>query len=191
MTLIDEWDRGICSTKPDNDYVHLVQSAMADLYANGECVKYAYNFATWERADDRDSMLKLIDEYLDEKVDLVTIQLGENVSDVSTYQEDMESLISFVQVKAPNAKIIVIGDFWSAQRNELRKMAAMNKNISFADLSEIRGVVEYQSEAGMICYMIDGTTQTVTSKMAAHPGDKGMVYIAEQVISEYQKAINQ
>lgn len=39
-------------------------------------VAYPYNFATWERLVDRDRAFDLIDPYLSEDLDLVTIQLG-------------------------------------------------------------------------------------------------------------------
>ena len=78
MTLITSWGRGICSTKPDNDYFNLVKKSLEDKY--GEVVAYPYNFAPWERLSNREKAYDLIDSYLSPDLDLVTIQLGENAT---------------------------------------------------------------------------------------------------------------
>lgn len=85
LTMITSWGRGICSTRPDNDYFHLVSAELES--RQGNVVSYAYNFSLWERAMNRDSTLDLLDVYLDEKLDLVTTQLDENTSDTSTYKK--------------------------------------------------------------------------------------------------------
>ena len=114
----------------------------------------------------------------------MTIQLGENVTDTSHFEEDLETLIAYVHKRAPRAKIIVIGDFWDKNRNEMRKQAAENQSVLFADLSEIIGNKEYQSQKGTICTLDDGSTIAVSKEAATHPGDKGMEYIANKVIEE-------
>lgn len=67
---------------------------------------------------------------LSDKLNLVTIQLGENVSDTSRFEADLEELISYVQQRAPKAQIIIIGDFWDKERNNMRKEAAQNKSVT-------------------------------------------------------------
>lgn len=105
-------------------------------------VAYPFNFAMWERASDRSANLTLLDVFL--SIDLVTIQLGENVGDLTTFKNDLESLIKYVHNKAPKAKIIVIGDWWDQNRNDLRRMAFLNTNSLFVDLSDIMNKPEYQ-----------------------------------------------
>lgn len=183
LTMITSWGRGICSTKPDNDYFHLVSSELKRMNQGKKVVSYAYNFSTWERAGDRDSRLDLLDVYLDSKLDLVSIQLGENVEDLTTYESDLESLISYVHVKCPKAKIIIVGDFWDESRNKSRKVAAESVGVFFADLEPIIGNKDYQSQTGQICYLSDGQTITVPDVASTHPGDTGMKYIADQIIS--------
>lgn len=121
---------------------------------------------------------------LSDKLNLVTIQLGENVTDTSHFEEVLETLIAYVHKRAPRAKIIVIGDFWDKNRNEMRKQAAENQNVLFADLSEIIGNKEYHSQEGTICTLDDGSTIAVSKEAATHPGDKGMEYIANKVIEK-------
>lgn len=182
LTMITSWGRGICSTRPDNDYVHLVSAELESRHGN--VVSYAYNFSPWERAADRDSTLDLIDVYLDEKLDLVTIQLGENTSDTTTYEKDLVSLIQYVRQKCPDAQIIMVGDWWDTEKNEMRRRVSEQSNSSFADLSEIFGDKAYQSETGQICYMQDGSTVEVPEAASTHPGDRGMRYIADRVIEQ-------
>lgn len=180
LTLITSWERGICSTEPDNDYFNLVVDSLEQNY--GKVVAYPINYSPWERLDSRDKAFDLLNPYLDEKLNLVTIQLGENVSDTSTYEADLESLINHIKEVAPNATILVIGDWWSLDKNEMRKTAAANTDVLFADLSEIVGNTDYQSVTGTECKLANGSTVTVSEVAHTHPGDLGMQYIADKVI---------
>jgi len=182
LTLITSWGRGICATQPDGDYFGRVKKQLAT--EHGDAVAYRINYASWERMQDRSKALDLLDILLSDKLNLVTIQLGENVTDTSHFEEDLETLIAYVHKRAPRAKIIVIGDFWDKNRNEMRKQAAENQSVLFADLSEIIGNKEYQSQKGTICTLDDGSTIAVSKEAATHPGDKGMEYIANKVIEE-------
>ena len=135
LTLIPSWGRGICSTRPDNDYFHIVVKELEQRH--GKVVAHPYNMSPWERSTERTSCLDLIDVYLSDKLDLVTIQLGENVNDKTTYESDLENLVKYVHTKAPKAKVIIIGDFWDKEKNALRLIAASNTNCLFVDISEI------------------------------------------------------
>ena len=180
LTLIRSWGRGICSTRPDNDYFHLLVNHLESHH--GTVVAYPYNMSPWERSNDRQSCLDLIDVYLSDKLDLVTIRLGENANDLTTYEQDLENLITYIRQKAPHAQIIIIGDFWNKQKNSMRQQAAQNTKCPFADLSEIINNKDYQSKEGQECLLPDGSTIQVSHAAATHPGDKGMEYIANAVI---------
>ncbi|MBE5837170.1 SGNH/GDSL hydrolase family protein [Butyrivibrio sp.] len=101
---------GMAVCDAEHDYYHL---GLDYLKENNKSVKgVPYNFSVWEtQSHDRDETLEYLDHYLSTELDLVTIQLAENASDLTTYQEDYVSLISYVREKAPNARILVIGDF--------------------------------------------------------------------------------
>ena len=182
LTLITNWGRGICATKPDNDYYGLVNQYLNQKH--GEVASYRYNLASWETTANRASRLDLLNVLLSDKLDLVTIQLGENVADTTTYEQDLEALISYVQQRAPKAKIVVIGDFWDKKRDAMRREAAVNKNVAFADISAIIGDKAYQSKEGTECELSDGTVRKVSKAEETHPGDRGMAYIAEKVIEK-------
>ena len=181
----DYWwnEIGMAASSQDKDYVHLVTAALDAKY--GEVEANAYNFFTWEvQAADRAETLTLLDPYLYEQLNLVTIQLSENVQDLTTYEKDYEELISYVQSKAPKAQIIVVGDFWDAgDKTILKKVAANATGATFVSLNDIIGDPEYQSAMGAIVYDPEGGEHVVDHEgVAGHPGDKGMEYIAQGIL---------
>lgn len=180
LTLITSWGRGICATQPDGDYFGRVKQQLAA--EHGGAIAYRINYASWERMQDRSKALDLLNILLNDKLNLVTIQLGENVTDISHFEEDLETLIAYVRKRAPKARIIVVGDFWDKHRNEIRRKAAANQSVPFADLSEIIGNKDYQSKEGTICTLDNGCTIAVSKEAETHPGDKGMEYIADRVM---------
>lgn len=66
----------------------------------------------------RSRAFDLLDILLSGKLNFVTIQLDENVTDVSYFEEEFEALIAYVPWRASRDKIIVIGDFWDKHYNE-------------------------------------------------------------------------
>ncbi|MGN8835546.1 SGNH/GDSL hydrolase family protein [Mitsuokella jalaludinii] len=182
LTLITSWGRGICATQPDGDYFGLVKAHLSENH--NDVTAYRINFSSWERMGERRQSLDLLNMLLSDKLNLVTIQLGENVSDTSRFEADLEELISYVQQRAPKAQIIIIGDFWDKERNNMRKEAAQNKSVTFVDLSAIIGDKSYQSKEGTPCLLDDGSTMIVSKAAETHPGDKGMAYISDKVIEK-------
>lgn len=183
--LADFWwnEIGMAATNEEFDYYHIVVDYLKRTY--GEVNTHVLNFSVWERlSSDRSKALELIDAYLSTELDLVTIQLGENASDISTFESDYEELINYVKNKAPEAKIVVVGDFWSnGERDSFKAKAAKNCGALFADLSEIRDVKKYQCGLGTIVYDDKGQPYTVEDMgVAAHPGNNGMNEIANSII---------
>lgn len=121
-----EW--GMAASKRENDYVHqLAQNLGDEEYKNTQ----SYNFYIWEaQAADRAETLTVLDSYLTDDLNLVVIQLGENVTDITTFESDFEELINYVKAKAPKAEIKVIGEFWGdgihPQKDEMKKQACKN-----------------------------------------------------------------
>ncbi|MCR5260530.1 MAG: SGNH/GDSL hydrolase family protein [Candidatus Gastranaerophilales bacterium] len=151
-------------------------------------IAHPINFSFWERSEDRTKTLYLLDVYLNDKLNLITIQLGENsISDLTKYKSDFEQLVKYTAKKAPNANILIIGDWWDFKRNEIRKETAKNNNCTFVDLSSVIGDKKYQSKAGQICHLSNGQTITVTKEAASHPSDLGMHFIADEIIKHLEK----
>lgn len=169
---------GMAATTVENDYVHLVASALDAKF-------YAYNFATWElMGHDRGETLSLLDGLLSEELDLVTIQLSENASDLSTFESDFEELIRYVQKGAPDVQILVIGDFWDKeQKDEMKQKASEETRVEFISLDEIKGLEEYQCGMDTTVYDSEGNPHTVEHDgVADHPGNAGMKWIADRII---------
>lgn len=186
------WNKvGMAASDAEHDYYHLVVDYLESL--NSEVVAYPYNYSVWEtQSTDRDETLEFIDFLLSEKLDLVTIQLGENAKDISTFEQDYASLIKYISEKAPNAQIVVIGDFWSnGDRDFLKKKACETCNVTYVPLEGIRDNKDYYCGLGTVVYDAEGTSHVVEhSGVASHPGDEGMKAIADIVINEIKKLYN-
>ncbi len=150
----DYWwnEIGMAASSADKDYVHRVVSYLQDKYGQVNCS--AYNFYVWEvQGTDRAETLQLLDEYLDEKLNLVTIQLGENVIDMETFETDYEELIRYIQRKAPQAQIIVVDEFWRDDNKSAQKVETVNNTgVQFVNLDEIKEKAEYQCGIGTMVY---------------------------------------
>ena len=182
----DYWwsdDRGMASTSIDTDYVHVVANMMADnqyLPVN----EYAYNYATWElQASDRSETFSMIKPYLNSNLNVVVIQLGENVSNLTTFQKDYEELVKYVKNNAKNARIVLVGNFWTyVEQEEMKKKVADKLQIPYVDLSVIQNDSTYQAGMGTMVDGSDGVQHKIEhAGVAGHPGDKGMQYIAEKI----------
>lgn len=169
---------GMAASTVEKDFVHQIA---AELDAN----MYAYNFYAWEMTGhDRGESLSLLDDLLSDQLDLVTIQLSENVLELSTFQSDFEELIRYIQKNASNAKIIVIGDFWDTeQKDEMKKKACAATGVHFVSLDDIKGLKEYQCGMGAVVYDEQGNSHVVEHDgTALHPSDEGMTWIAEKAL---------
>ena len=185
LTWIEGYGHGICSTGVDNDYFGLVKAYLETKYP--EVDAFRINAVAWERKEsNRSTRFYLMDPHLSTALNLVTIQLGENVYDTTTYKEDLIDLINHIKDRCPKARIVVIDDFWDQGVSDLRRAAAEETGVAFADLSEIRGKPEYQSKEGTVFTLADGSTETVSKASETHPGDAGMRYIADQVIGNLE-----
>ncbi|RHT81410.1 SGNH/GDSL hydrolase family protein [Clostridiaceae bacterium AM27-36LB] len=180
----DYWwnECGMAATDKENDYVHKLVSMLEKRESKVDV--YAYNLHYWElQATDRGETLSQLDNMLSDKLNLVTLQLGENVTDLSTFQEDFNELINYVKEKAPNATIAVIGDFWTYEnRDDIKRNVSKECEIEYIDLNEIKDNENYQAGMGTKVYGDDGTEHIIEHEgIAGHPGDNAMNYIAEKI----------
>jgi len=182
----DYWwsDSGMAASRPENDYYHLVTDYLRQTY--GEVGSYAVNYSQWEfQSYDRAETYSIIDPYLSPELDLVTIQLSENVTNMSTFESDFESLIQYVKLNAPNARILIIDDFWDDDsKSEIKEAVAGRTGVTFLPLDDIKDDPEYQCGENAVVYDSDGIEHVVDHEgVEQHPGDKGMQYIADAIIN--------
>lgn len=179
------WDlRGMAATEDNKDYYHQVCDYLT--LSKGQITSYVMNYSAWEtQYYDRNQTFNIVDDVLSSSIDLVSIQLGENASNLDTYKRDYIDLINHIKEKCPNAQIIVIGDFWEvSNRDVLKKEACLETNVDYVSLEATFNDSSYRSSMGQEIYSSDGTTSHFVDHegVANHPGDKGMKYIADEVI---------
>lgn len=178
-----EW--GMAASEPSKDYYHKVVEGLVKKHGHintAVCTGYV-----WEvQSHDRDETFEILDSWLVPSIDLITVQLSENASDLSTFEKDCESLFLHIrEMCGDECQIIVVDDLWSDEKSEIKKAVCEAMNIPFVDLSDIRGKSEYQAVLGTKVHGTDGEEHTIEhSGVAAHPGDEGMKAIAERVLEE-------
>jgi len=183
--IVSYWwtECGMAATRKENDYYHKVCDYLTS--KKGTLGTYVVNYSDWEtQYYDRAETYTIIDRYLSDKLNLVTIQLSENANNTSTLESDYVSLINYIKRKAPNAEIILIGDFWDKDKTAIKARVAESTGAKLASLDDIVGDSSYKCGLNTTVYSDDGVAHTVTHDgVANHPGDRGMEYIANKVIS--------
>lgn len=182
-----EW--GMAASKKDADFVHLVTASLEDK-GNDIIVSAAYNYSVWEIQDhDRAETWEVLDRWLFAGIDLITVQLSENCYDLTTFQSDFAALLGHIREKCGgDVQLVVIDDFWSDEKSELKKAVCEELGVAFADLSNIRIQTEYQAGVGAAVYGDDGEQHVIEHEgVARHPGDEAMKVIAKRVIEAVTK----
>ena len=152
--ICDYWwdDIGMAASQEDKDYFHLVSERLDNL--TGGVNSYAYNFSVWEnQINDRSQTLALLDNILDERIDLITVQLGENVYEYETFENDYCELLQYIKNKCPDTQIIMIGCFWNMPECENIKVRASQKfDLNYVDLTDIWDDPDYSAAMGTDVY---------------------------------------
>ena len=182
----DYWwnSNGMAASTTESDYFHRVTAYLQLLHGTVTAIPVQY--VIWEtQYNDRGETYFVIDNYLDESVNLVTIQLGENANNIDTFQQDLEMLINHVHARCPKAQVILIDDFWGMEgRSEMKRAAAANTGAYFADLTQIKDNPDYCAGLGSTVYDAAGNPHVIEhAGVAKHPGDNGMEYIANAVVA--------
>lgn len=182
--ICDYWwnECGMAASEETEDYFHKLCKKLKDEY--GEVSAYAYNFSVWEiMASDRAETLEVLKPYLNPNLDLITVQLGENVSNLDEFENDFKFLLEYISENVPDCEVIVIGDFWEkANRDSVKEDVCLRGGWRYVSLNEIKDSPEYECGVNTTVYDENGNEHVVVhSGVAAHPNDKGMSYIADAV----------
>lgn len=169
----------------EKDYYHLVIDKLKQKHekVNAEVV----NLSVWEvQSHDRAKTLMFFKPYLSDKLDFVTIQLGENAFNIDTFKQDFIELINYVKKFCPKAKILVIGDFWEYKdRDDQKKNAALACNVDYVSLEEIKDNQDYFAGMGTVVYDKEGKEHIIKHEGGArHPGDGEMNAIAGRIVEK-------
>ena len=185
---------GMGATSIEKDYYHLVASGLsAEASQKGQGFQSAaLNYAIWEICSGkRESVLYLLDPYLSEELELVSIQLGENaIPDPAGFAEDFPKLIEYIHKKAPNAKLVIVGNFWNCDvQTAVKLQCAEGSGRSYADLSDI-SVQPYVTTSASpyvfgneLACDANGTAHTCGKEaVSCHPNNAGMQVIARRIL---------
>lgn len=179
---------GMAASSAEKDYYHIVKSWLESKYDTVNSL--AYNFSMWEVLyTDRAETIEIIDSYLSSNLDLITIQLGENVTNLDTFKGDFEYLLNHIKSMVPSAHIIVLGDIItdSGERDIIKKKVCEEYNIDYISFDDIKDNKEYQCGKGITVYDDKGNPHIVEHDgVASHPNDKAMQLIADRVIEFVQ-----
>lgn len=188
--ICDYWpeEMGMAAESSEKDYVHRLVDLLEDNKGIEEVHFFAYNMSSWETIHyDRAETISEIDMLLNNDIDLVTVQLGENITDTNSLEDDFDYLVKHIMGKCPKAKIIIIGNFWTDDRVEsVKEKIAERNDCVYISLKDIQDIAYYKSKIGNQVYDDEKNSIVVDKEsVAKHPGNEGMKYIAEQIYNGY------
>ncbi len=168
-------DCGMAASSIENDYVHAVVRELKKKYGSVSfCIAQA---AEWERNYQKDA--DILAEYqsaVDFKPNIVIIRIGENTNrdnlNTAEYAKHFEYMVKYFSQNAE--KIIVTSLFWAyAPIDEaIKTVCERNSDYIYVSISELGEKTE--------CKAIG---EYAHSGVAEHPGDFGMMKIAEAILT--------
>lgn len=181
-------DWGMAASEKDKDYVH----AFAGMISRDHNIDVmAVNFSQWETMwYDRSETFSLLRDYLYTDMDMIVIQLGENVTEYETLENDFDELLKYITTTCPQTEMYCIGNIWENEKiDEVKKKVCERYNCTFISLDEIIGQKEYWLGTGKRVKGSDGEYHISNHKgVALHPNDLGMQRIALMLYNEYKKS---
>ena len=176
---------GMAATTRENDYVHKV---MAVIQSHTPSATFsAVNIANWEQDFSTPLSSLISSSDLSAETDLIVIRLGENVKkeDISRFETELTNLYDYATGIAPNARVIITGQFWvnSAKETACRNVANA-KHATFVQINQYGSSSVYMESIGNSVYGDDGQWHVITrADVASHPSDAGMQGIANEILS--------
>jgi hypothetical protein len=176
---------GMAATTRDKDWVHVLQTKLATRYGAAPAFE-AYNIAAWETAHNTYDKTQM-DGYFDGDEDLVVLKIGENVSYDANYQNNFDLLIKYIRSKAPQARIVVCGCFWtSSEKDTAQKNASDANSCIWVKLSQLdnaanKSTLDTQVYGDDLQWHTISDGGAIAPGVAAHPGDLGMTNIANAI----------
>lgn len=173
---------GMAASKEENDYCHQLEKMLCQQRPGSKVTPL--NIADWERNLSMD-LNTLLDRHCEGK-DVIVIRLGENVQDKEAFKTAIGRLVSYCKKKAKH--VFITGCFWKDDEKEAAiQQAATAYRIPYVDLRGIDQVGVTRPSVGDYLYDIDGKRYKITQDfIIAHPNDKGMKRIAEEIMKIFQ-----
>lgn len=180
---------GMASTNVDTDYYYLLNQYLISKNPNYNMTRIAGN--SWENNTDsslRHQQAESIVSQISSDVDLVIIQLGDNISgdEKNTLYEDGIELVSMIEAKAPNARILWVYGIFNIRKNaSVIEQICNDTKAEWVDTRELASDSKYAAYIGYQYYDSKGELKEITGGgVAAHPSDEGMRLIYEKIVSQ-------
>ena len=185
------WNRdcGMAATSPEKDYVHRLQFCMNEKFgAMSTSVEFGTSIAAFERAIPKNDITKdymdMIPVYVKDvttaKPDIISIQMGENVSSgptAETYKHAVKCLVNAFRQAAPKAVIVVSTPFWGGYEKVVGMTEAAGElNVGLALVHTLNSRENMAWDDVSLKDAIDGVKN--------HPGDLGMDRIAKLIFDQ-------
>lgn len=174
---------GMAASAEDKDYVHLVTADITK--ATGAKPKtIVRNIADFERGHDKFDIAGEYKAELAFQADLIIVAIGENVPDLSTDEAKAKYATAFANLltelkRSGNPVIFVRSSFWAnAAKDDIMRKASADAGVTFIDISKLGGDPSNSASSER---KIDH------AGVAAHPGDKGMRAIANEIFAAIQQ----
>ncbi len=170
---------GCGATNVMSDYVHLTVAAKG--YTSFDVV----SVRDWEKSSTRNNDLTVLDDFITNyQYDTIVIQLGENVKGHEAhFEEDLTDMIKYIRTFNPNARIVMLDNFWKYSGIiSTKKAVAAATGCTYVSLADIQGVDEYMLQEGDHYTALDGTEYVIGSFLAGHPNDAGFVAIEQHLV---------
>ena len=186
--LLTGFGFGMAASDSQHDYYYLVNQAITE--QNPDYSAEKLDGTAWEAAktvEEQDAFLNdTLLPMLDEDLELVVIQLGDNVNTeekLSLFEEGSRKMLEFVRTQCPKARVVWVGAWYQTEaKSRHMKAACQQTGCGFIDIAPL-ATPENQSAVGNTYIDENGEEQTITSDVvASYPGDAGFKAIANLIL---------
>lgn len=181
---------GMAASAEDKDYAHQLHTMLAAEY--GEVPFEIKQISNYERAIDNNTYTTALQSYEADFAascqinppEIVTIQMGENVNNAGQerYQAAVEALVGMVRKHAPDSVIVLCTPFWGGDW-KINAIRAVGSKTAELKIAEVHTLNQDQYKAYNSGFSHSG--------VQAHPGDLGMLKIAELIDTQLDSLISE
>lgn len=186
--LLTGFGFGMAASDSKHDYYYLVNQAILD--RNAAYTASKLTGTGWEKATTTGEQEAFLQDtllpHLDEDLELVVIQLGDNVNTdekLAVFAEGSRRLLEFVRTQCPKARVVWVGAWYQTdEKQQQMEEACAKTGCTFVDIRHL-ATIENKNSVGNTYVDEEGNQQTITSAgVASHPNDAGFKAIANLIL---------
>ena len=167
---------GMAASTPEKDYVHIIKNRVSEADADAAfCVCQA---SVWERSYKDDEPYKIYEPARDFNADIIIMRVIENCKasefDTDVFAKAYKEFISYLD-KSGKAKVILTTGFWKHPGDDTIKKVGVELGYPCIYLGDL-GEDDSMKAIGLFEH----------AGVAAHPGDLGMLNIADRIWDEME-----